>query len=109
MPLDRLTKIRELLLAAPTDDFLLFALAQEQRNRGDARAAIEAFEHLREVNPGYVGLYYHLAELLAAHDEPARARSIYETGIEVAQRAKDRHALAELRNAYANWEIERAD
>jgi len=53
-----------------------------------------------------VGLYYHYAALLAETDQNAAAKEVYEAGILVAQKVSDQHALAELKNAYLNWQIE---
>lgn len=107
MPTDRLERIRAMLTATPDDAFLNFALAQELRNRGDAPAAVTAFRHLRRLHPDYTGLYYHLAQLLVDRERPSEAEEVYTAGIALAERQRDLHALAELRNAYTNWSLER--
>lgn len=96
-----------MLREQPDDSFLRFALARELQNVGDLTAAVEEYEALRAADPAYVGLYFHLAAALAQLDRTPETEQIYEAGIAAAQRASDDHALAELRNAYLNWQIER--
>ena len=103
---DRLQRILDMLANSPTDAFLLFALAQEHKNAGRAEDGISAFKKLRELHPDYVGLYYHYAALLAESQMNAEAEEVYQAGIGIAQKVSDQHALAELKNAFLNWQIE---
>ena len=103
---DRLNRIQEMLTSAPTDAFLLFALAQEHKNAGRSEEALTAFKNLRSHHSDYVGLYYHLAALLVDLNLNKEAEEVYASGIEVAQKVGDQHALAELKNAYLNWQID---
>lgn len=107
MPTDRLDRLRDLLREQPTDSFLRFALARELQNAGELDAAAEEYGRLRASDPAYVGLYYHLAAALGELDRDADADEVYRAGIAVAERSGDAHALAELRNAYLNWQLER--
>lgn len=103
---NRLQRILEMLSSSPNDAFLLFALAQEHKNANRADEAIAAFRNLRNQHPDYVGLYYHYAAVLADVQRNTEAKEVYEAGIAVAQKVGDQHALAELKNAYLNWQIE---
>ncbi|MFK8056118.1 MAG: tetratricopeptide repeat protein [Saprospiraceae bacterium] len=103
---DRLQRILDMLTSTPTDAFLLFALAQEHKNADRPDEAIAAFKNLRDLHPDYVGLYYHYAAVLAESERNTDAEEAYKAGIEVAQKAGDQHALAELKNAFLNWQIE---
>lgn len=105
----RYQQLLQLLQEQPSDAFLLFAKAQEERKHGHIDEAIASFEALREAHPDYVGLYYHLAALYAGRQAHDLAESTYRTGIEVALRQNEQHALAELRNAYVNWQLEEGD
>lgn len=95
-----------LLTEDPTDEFAQYALAQEYRKEGELDKAIETFESLRQQNPEYVGLYYHLAQTYVDQDKVDKATFIYSTGIEIAKRIGDQHALSELQNALMNIELE---
>ena len=95
-----------MLADSPTDAFLLFALAQEHKNAGRTEEGIAAFKNLRDLHPDYVGLYYHFAALLADSQMNSAAEDVYQAGIAVAQKVGDQHALAELKNAFLNWQID---
>jgi len=103
---DRLARILEMLSNSPNDEFLLFALAQEHKNAGRTNESILAFKNLRTKHPDYVGLYYHYAAVLAVSSHDQAAEEVYKAGIEVAQKVGDQHALAELKNAFLNWQID---
>ena len=105
----RYQQILALLAEQPGDAFLLFAKAQEERKAGQLDDAVASFEQLRAAHPDYVGLYYHLAALYGELEASDRADETYRAGIEVALRQNDRHALAELKNAYVNWQLEQPD
>lgn len=93
----RLEMIREMLTQNPTDSFLLYGLANEYKNEGDLAQAIASYRHLMEVNPDYVAAYYHCGQALEAAGDREAAKATYDTGIEVARRIGDAHALSELR------------
>ncbi len=105
---ERLVKIQGMRREQPRDGFLCFAEAQEYRKLGQLSQAIASFEELRALDPKYVGLYYHLADVYEQHGEHGQAEQTYRDGIEVALELNDQHALAELRNAYVNWQLEQA-
>ena len=107
MPSDRLPRLRELLRAQPGDSFLRFALARELQNAGELEPAVEEYARLRASDPDYVGLYFHLAATLDTLGRTDETEEAYRAGIAVAERRADAHALAELRNAYLNWQLER--
>ena len=90
----------------PQDSFLLFALAKEYQQNDRLQEAEEYFLKLHQVDPDYIGLYYHLAknyELLGMNDQ---AKRTYVEGIEIAKKHKDLHAESELRNALVNLEMD---
>ncbi|RYY84760.1 MAG: tetratricopeptide repeat protein [Chitinophagaceae bacterium] len=98
--MDRIARIKELLLAQPDDSFLLHALALEYIKMDDDAAARGLFERLLGRDPGYVGSYYHLAKLLERQGEEEAAIAVYEEGMRRAKAAGDNHAFSELRSAY---------
>jgi Tfp pilus assembly protein PilF len=98
--LDRIEKLKEYLLASPTDSFLQHALALEYIKLGDDIAAKKLFEELLARDEKYVGSYYHLAKLLERLGETDEAIKRYEQGMKVAKEVQDQHSYNELQAAY---------
>jgi len=98
--MDRIEKIREFLVASPTDNFLRHALALEHIKAGDDAKARELFEAILAESPEYVGSYYHLAKLLEKMEETTLAIEWYEKGMAAAKKAGDNHSYNELQAAY---------
>ena len=61
--------------------------------------ALNYFTKLKGLHPDYVGTYYHLGKTLEQLDRKEEAISIYQTGMQVAQKQKDFHARSELQRA----------
>ncbi|MDX1685604.1 MAG: tetratricopeptide repeat protein [Saprospiraceae bacterium] len=104
--MERMEHIKSMLAAEPKDEFLHYAMAQEYQKNEQYQEAIEWYNKLKELNPDYVGLYYHLAECLAKSGAKSEAMGVYDQGIEVAARLQDLHALSELKNARLNLEMD---
>ena len=100
----RLETVLTMLAQSPADSFLLFAAAKEYEKIGDNTQALHYYLRLRDTNPDYVGLYYHLGKLYEVMQQQPQALEAYAVGIDVAKRFDDRHALAELETA--QWEAE---
>lgn len=98
--MERIEKLKEFLKINPADSFVQHALALEYIKLGDDATARSLFEELLKREPGYVGSYYHLAKLLERNDETDEAIKWYERGMDVAQKAGEKHAFGELRSAY---------
>jgi Tfp pilus assembly protein PilF len=98
--MDRIEKLKEYLVETPGDSFLRHALALEYIKLGEDGEAREQFETLLAADPGYVGSYYHLGKLMERNNDIEGAIKIYETGMEQAKKAGDKHAYGELRGAY---------
>jgi tetratricopeptide (TPR) repeat protein len=97
---NRLTALLQLLEADARDSFTIFALAKEYETLGDDAEALRYYTRLQELDPGYVGLYYHLGKLYERMARPEAALSAYRQGLEAARKAGDRHAWSELQGAY---------
>ncbi len=67
--MNRIPKLKEMLLNNPADSFLKHALALEYIKGEDDAPAQQLFEEILANEPGYVGTYYHLAKLLERNDE----------------------------------------
>ena len=98
--MDRITKIKEFLIAQPLDNFLRHALALEYIKVGQDQDAKNLFEAILETTPDYIGSYYHLAKLLEKLELKEQAIQWYQRGMEAAKTAKDQHAYNELQAAY---------
>ena len=98
----RLEQLLGYLEETPKDTFILYALSKEYEIQGDLEKALGKFKHLLEVDPDYVGAYYHLGKLYEKLEQPTKAFSTYKIGIEVAQRINDQHSLSELAGAKLN-------
>ena len=76
------------------------ALALEYIKIGKDEEARQLFESILNLEPGYVGTYYHLAKLLERVGETENAVKIYEKGMEETKRSGNNHAYGELKAAY---------
>ncbi len=100
----RLQYLTQLLEASPKDSFVLFALAKEHEGAGDANQALLFYLRLLEVDPNYVGTYYHLGKLYEQQEDFQNAILTYKQGIDISRKAGDRHAMSELQGALLNLE-----
>ena len=98
--MDRIKKLKELLLINPADNFLQHALALEYIKLGDDHSARRLFEDILTRDPDYIGSYYHLAKLFERTGEQELAISWYKKGMIEAKAAGDQHAYNELQMAY---------
>lgn len=98
--MDRIAKLKEFLVANPSDSFVQHALALEYIKIGDDLSARSLFESILDNDPKYIGTYYHLAKLLERTGDIGLAVQWYQKGIEAATNAGDRHSLNELQMAY---------
>lgn len=101
----RLDHLKSLNAEDPSDDFILYALAQEYNKIGDLQRSLDHYLLLKQRSPDYVGLYYHLAALYLDLEKTEEAHQIYQEGITIANKLNDHHALSELRNAKTNLEL----
>ena len=102
---NRIDTLLQFLKEDPQDSFVRFALAKEYEKMGTLKSALDTYEELREMDPDYVGLYYHLGGLYIQLNEKEKALNTFETGITVAKKQADFHALSELHTAKTNLEI----
>jgi Tfp pilus assembly protein PilF len=98
--MERINKLQQYLLSAPTDSFLRHALALEYIKISDDNSARKLFESILGDDPSYVGSYYHLAKLLERIGEEQLAIQWYEKGMAAAKAAGDQHSYNELQAAY---------
>ena len=101
----RLKQLLSYLDASPNDSFLLFAVAKEYESHDQLDQALKYYLRLKQFDPKYIGLYYHLGGLYVNIQEEMLALNVYKEGIELAKSLGDFHALSELNNAKTNLEI----
>ena len=100
MKTTRLDQLFKFLKERPDDEFLIFAIAKEYEGGGDDDTAKTYYLKLTDNHPDYVGTYYHLGTLYERAEDFEIASLTYETGMEIAKKAGDRHAYGELQGAY---------
>ena len=98
--MERIRKLEEFLTKSPGDSFLQHALALEYVKLGNDDEAKKLFTDILDVNPSYIGSYYHLAKLLERIGDKEQAMIIYENGMKEAKHKGDMHAYNELQAAY---------
>ena len=99
MKSNRLNQLLDFLAASPNDSFILFAIAKEYEKYDDRKNAFDYYLKLKTADANYVGLYYHLGKLYEKEQQYQTALDTYIEGIQVAQKAGDRHAQGELAEA----------
>jgi tetratricopeptide (TPR) repeat protein len=99
---ERLQQLLNFLESSPDDSFLLFAIAKEYEKEGIIETALQYYLQLKRSDPDYVGLYYHLGKLYEIKEDFDTAVITYQTGMEVAKKQGDKHALSELAGAKLN-------
>lgn len=97
--MNRLEMLLQLHRENPADAFTMFALAKEYEKGGNAQEALSTYLQLRDTQPDYVGLYYHLGKLQEKLQDPGAAIITYRSGMEYAKKAGDMHAFGELNGA----------
>jgi tetratricopeptide (TPR) repeat protein len=99
MKSNRLNQLMSFLEASPEDSFILFAIAKEYEKYDDMDNAMKYYLELKQKDPRYVGLYYHLGKLLEKQTHYQAAFDTYAEGIKVAKEVGDNHAMGELAQA----------
>ncbi len=103
--MNRIEQLLSFLAIDANDAFTLYSLAHEHKQAGEMEKALAYFEELREKHPTYTGLYYHLGKVYEAIGEKEKGMAIFEIGVQIAEKQRDMHALAELRTLIVNREM----
>lgn len=91
----------------PDDSFSKFALALEFIKMDRPDKARVLFENIRNNDPEYVGVYYHLGKTYEALGMNRQAVIAYNEGIEIASPNKEHErTVSELKEALAQLEME---
>jgi predicted Zn-dependent protease len=97
----RLAFLEQHCASPGADSFAFYGLAMEYRKEGRIDDAVATFDKLKAKDPDYVAMYLMAGQTLIDAGRSAEARTWLETGIAVAQRKGDSHALGELESALA--------
>ncbi|TVQ66088.1 MAG: hypothetical protein EA360_06835 [Balneolaceae bacterium] len=96
---NNIARLAGILKKNPDDSFAKFALALELLKRDDVSKARLLFESIRQQDPGYLGVYYHLGKLYEKTSLHERAVETYREGIELAAKTGEQKTLLELNEA----------
>ena len=95
-PSERMRKLQAMLQKQPDDTFLLYGLAMEYKKAGEAAKAIEHFDRVLALDPGYCYAYHQKGLVYESAGDADAARRAYRAGIEAATRKGDLHARDEI-------------
>ncbi|MTI87468.1 MAG: hypothetical protein FH748_05815 [Balneolaceae bacterium] len=102
----RVSKLASAIKENPDDSFSKFALALELLKVDEVQKARRLFENIRHNDPGYTGVYYHLAKLYVEIGENKKALKTYKEGIAIAEEQNDAHSKSELAEALLMLELD---
>jgi len=93
---NRLNLLLQFLEQNPGDAFARYGLAMEYARIGQTESALEQYRKLLELHPEYTNGYFMAAQTLERAGRTAEAKQMLESGIAVARRAGNQHALREM-------------
>ena len=99
--MSRVAALRELVDEDPGDPFPKYALAMELCKAGAPDEARRWFGRVVDEHPGYVPVYFQLAQLLYDLGDDGAAAASAQAGLAAAREAGDAHAAAELASLLA--------
>jgi Tfp pilus assembly protein PilF len=96
---DRLRQLQQMLEKSPRDTFLLYGIAMEHKKAGEVAPALENFDRVIELDPGYCYAYHQRGLLHESAGDVEAAKRSYREGVEAARRKGDAHAQGEIQAA----------
>lgn len=102
-------QLAKMLQESPDDSFLLFALAMEYWKIDEISKTRTLLERVYTLNPGYTGVYYHLAKLYVQINENKKAETMFNEGIERCKQKGEILHLNELLQAKTEWQLSMED
>jgi len=103
--LSRIEILKEYANQEPENPFNWYALALEYQNIDQEKTGLY-FNKLLNEHKGYLPTYYHAALFFSERNQIDFAKTIYESGIELAQNQNNVMALRELQNSFQNFIFE---
>ena len=101
--MSRIDELEKMLDESPDDPFLIFALAKEYEKSEGTLQALLMYEHLVTNYPSYIAAYYHYAKVLNNAGNKNEALRLLQKGIEEGTKAKEMHAVSEMRGLLNLW------
>lgn len=102
MPKSRKEMLEELLLDAPDDPELHYALAMEHVSAGDDAGAVSRFQEMFTCTPAFAPAYHHAGLALVRLNRVSEAREVLQRGITVARNSGNAHAAEEMQGLLAS-------
>jgi len=96
---DRLRQLQQMLEKSPDDPFLVYGIAMEHKKAGEAERAVEFFERVIRLDPGYCYAYYQRGLVHEGRGDAEAAKQSYREGVQAAIRKGDAHAQGEIQAA----------
>ena len=98
-PGSRLTQLERMLEKSPDDTFLLYGIGMEYKTAGDTDRAIEYFNRVVQLDPGYCYAYHQRGLACEIAGDLEAARQAYREGVAAAAKKGDAHAQGEIQAA----------
>ncbi len=95
----RMSKLQAMLQKQPDDTFLLYGLAMEYKKAGDPAKAVEHFDRVIALDPGYCYAYHQKGLVHESQGDTDAAKQAYRDGIQAAIKKGDDHARGEIEAA----------
>jgi tetratricopeptide (TPR) repeat protein len=96
---ERLEKLQQMLAKDPNDTFLLYGIAMEHKKLNAPAAALEFFDRVTRLDPGYCYAYHQKGLVHESQGETDAAKQAYREGIQAAIKKGDDHARGEIEAA----------
>lgn len=96
---ERLRQLQQMLDKSPRDTFLLYGIAMEHKKAGEVAPALEYFNRVIALDPGYCYAYHQRGLLHESTGDVEAAKRSYREGVEAARRKGDAHAQGEIQAA----------
>ncbi len=95
----RLEQLQQMLSQEPDDIFLQYAIAMEYFSANAFEKALGCLKPIIANKPDYLAAYYQTGKCYEELKQFEEAKSIYEKGVELAQKQSKTKTLNELREA----------
>ena len=93
---ERISQLKAMLQAEPTDTFCLYGLAMEHARLGLHAEAVEWFDRALAVDPNYCYAYFHKAKSLEQAGNDSAATATLREGLARARSSGDTKAASEI-------------
>lgn len=106
---NRLSQLQSMIIDAPNDTFLNYAIGLEYWKAGKLQDAYNHFSYLLDYHSDYLPTYYQLGNLYLELNMPEKASEVLRKGVSVAHEQNAAKTLEELQSVLKQVENEDAD